>query len=110
MTPSAAIPPTTPTKFAAVSSTIPLTFGVTATGRFQSFSHRRIRVAFAGSMPSPITTSGRLAFASRPDELAALSRVHLPGAPASRPPSRSAAPRLGAAAAGFSASRADSVR
>ena len=73
MTPSAAIPPTTPTKFAAVSSTMPLTFGVTATGRFHSFTHRRIRAAFAGSMPSPITTSGRFALPERGRE-----RVCLP--------------------------------
>ena len=64
MTPSAAIPPATPTKFAAVSSTMPLTFGVTATGRFHSLTHRRIRAAFAGSMLSPITTSGRFALPS----------------------------------------------
>ena len=61
MTPSAAIPPATPTKFGSVSSTMPLTFGVTATGRSHSVTHRRIRAAFAGSMLRPITTSGRFA-------------------------------------------------
>ena len=74
-TPSAAIPPTTPTKLAEVSSTMPLTFGVTATGRFHSPNQRRISAAFAGSTPSPMTTSGRFEPRSADTSVAACSRA-----------------------------------
>ncbi len=65
MTPSAAMPLMTPTKFGSVSSTIPLTFGVTATGSCQSSTHCRSRPALRESMPRPTSTIGRDAAAHR---------------------------------------------
>ena len=100
------MPPATPTKFATVSSTMPFTFGVTATGRFQSVTHRRIRGAFAESIPRPITTSGREDFASR-----SISCFAALVASAYRTVVlRARAPADATSRAGLSASRADSVR
>ena len=65
MSASIAMPPTTPTNARLVSSTIPLTFGVTATGRRQLSSQARSAGAFAERVPAPTTTIGRLASARR---------------------------------------------
>ena len=88
-----------------VSSTTPLTFGVTATGSCQASSHRRSRAALRGSKPRPTRTIGRVPSRSAP--------VSLPRESPDSPSSSATATcvdRAGSAAPSLIASRADSVR